>query len=408
MKRTPGRAAAVITGIALLATGCAGTDAPGEAGSSSPGGERSAPAAPSAGPSSPSGPSRGPTAADATPSADPTTPAPASGSVDVDRTVIADREQPWGLAELPGGDLITTSRDQHQVHRVDPGSGAATRLGSIEEAVSDGGEGGLLGVAVPPDFARSQQLYFYYTSAQDNRIVRMDYDADRQPGQQLQNAEVLVDQIPSGSIHNGGRIAFGPDGMLYAGTGEAGQTSLSQDRSSLGGKILAMTPDGDPAPDNPRSNSLVYSYGHRNVQGLAWDAAGRLWAAEFGQNTYDELNLIEPGNNYGWPEAEGRSDNNAFTDPVAQWGTDENSPSGIAFAGGAIWMAALQGERLWRIPLDGTEPVAEPESFLTGEYGRLRSVHAVDEDTLLLSTSNTDGRGDPAGNDDRILELTVD
>ncbi len=196
--------------------------------------------------------------------------------------------------------------------------------------------------------------------------------------------------------------------MLYAGTGETGDTGLAQDRESLGGKVLRMTPEGRPAPGNPFPGSVVYSYGHRNVQGLAWDADGRLWAAEFGQNTWDELNLVEAGRNYGWPEAEGRAGEKGFMDPVAQWRTSEASPSGIAYARGAIWMAGLRGERLWRVPLSGAERSGEPEAFLEGEYGRLRTVLATGGDRLWLVTSETDTRGTPGSGDDRILRLRVE
>lgn len=161
--------------------------------------------------------------------------------------------------------------------------------------------------------------------------------------------------------------------MLYAGTGETGDTGLAQDRTSLAGKILRMTPDGEPVHGNPEADSVVYSYGHRNVQGLAWDSRKQLWAAEFGQDTWDELNRIEPGKNYGWPDVEGKKDEKGFVDPVAQWKTSEASPSGIAYAEGSIWMAGLRGERLWRIPLSGTagkEPLAAPQAFLEGKYGR--------------------------------------
>lgn len=205
----------------------------------------------------------------------------------------------------------------------------------------------------------------------------------------------MLTGIPKGIVHNGGRIAFGPDGMLYAGTGETGRTGLAQDRDSLGGKILRMTPEGKPAPGNPFAGSVVYSYGHRNVQGIAWDAEGRLWAAEFGQNTWDELNLVERGKNYGWPEVEGRAGEARFVDPVAQWPTSEASPSGIAYARGAIWMAGLRGERLWRVPLSGVERSGDPEAFLTQEYGRLRTVLAGGGGRLWLVTSETDTRGTP-------------
>ncbi|MFJ3931271.1 MULTISPECIES: PQQ-dependent sugar dehydrogenase [unclassified Streptomyces] len=340
--------------------------------------------------------------------ASPTAPSapPARGSVDVASTLAEDLESPWGVALLPGGDLLVSSRDQGTVTRVSAEDGTTTRLGSVP-GVAPSGEGGLLGLAVSPDFASDRMVYAYFTTASDNRIARLLYDEGRPEGRQLGAPDTVLRGIPKGTIHNGGRIAFGPDGMLYAGTGEAGTPGLSQDRESLGGKILRMTPDGEPVHGNPEADSIVYSLGHRNVQGLAWDGDGRLWAAEFGQNTWDELNLIEPGGNYGWPEVEGRGGGADFTDPVAQWRTSEASPSGIAWAEGSIWMAGLRGERLWRIPLAGAEPSAEPRAFLEEEYGRLRTVVAAGGDRLWLVTSETDTRGTPGPGDDRILGLRV-
>ncbi|WND34939.1 PQQ-dependent sugar dehydrogenase [Streptomyces sp. BB1-1-1] len=331
---------------------------------------------------------------------------PAKGSVEVVRTVTTGLQSPWGLAPLPGGDLLVSSRDEATVTRVDEKTGKKTELGEVP-GVSPAGEGGLLGIALSPDYASDRMVYAYFTSASDNRIVRMRYDEKRPAGEQLGAPDTVFRGIPKGIVHNGGRIAFGPDKMLYAGTGESGDTGLSQDKESLGGKILRMTPDGDPAPGNPFPDSTVYSYGHRNVQGLAWDDEQRLFAAEFGQDTWDELNAIKPGDNYGWPEAEGESDGSEFHDPLAQWSTDEASPSGIAHAEGSVWMAGLRGERLWRVPLKGTEAAADPQAFLEGEYGRLRTVVPAGGDKLWLMTSNTDGRGDAKESDDRILELRV-
>ncbi|MFJ5833241.1 PQQ-dependent sugar dehydrogenase [Streptomyces sp. NPDC093089] len=325
--------------------------------------------------------------------------APAGGRVSVAGTLTDGLESPWGLAQLPDGDLLVSSRDERTITRVDGRTGARTVLGEVPGVVP-GGEGGLLGLAV-----RDGWVYAYLTAASDNRIVRMRYGGGA--GDALGAPQPVLTGIPKGFVHDGGRIAFGPDGMLYAGTGETGRTGLSQDRSSLGGKILRMTPEGRPAPGNPFPGSVVYSYGHRNVQGIAWDAEGRLWAAEFGQNTWDELNLIEPGRNYGWPEAEGRAGRAGFVDPVAQWPTSEASPSGIAYARGAIWMAGLRGERLWRVPLSGAERSGDPEAFLSGEYGRLRTVVAAGGDRLWLVTSETDTRGTPEPGDDRILRLEV-
>ncbi|MFH8451945.1 PQQ-dependent sugar dehydrogenase [Streptomyces fungicidicus] len=379
---------AVLAAAALLLTaGCSSGD-----GGTAGGGDTSA---------SPSG-----TAASSPPTgAEEQTP-PAKGSVKVVRTVATGLNSPWGLAPLTDGDLLVSSRDEATITRVDGKTGRKTELGEVP-GVSPAGEGGLLGIALSPEYASDHMIYAYFTSASDNRVVRMIYDERKPAGQQLGAPDTVFRGIPKGMIHNGGRIAFGPDRMLYAGTGESGDTGLSQDKESLGGKILRLTPDGEPAPGNPFPGSAVYSYGHRNVQGLAWDGKQRLFASEFGQNTWDELNAIEPGANYGWPEAEGRSDDSAFRNPVEQWSTDEASPSGIAYAEGSIWMAGLRGERLWRIPLKGTEASADPQAFLEGEYGRLRTVAAAGGDKLWLVTSNTDGRGNPEKGDDRILELEV-
>nr|WP_245997663.1 PQQ-dependent sugar dehydrogenase [Streptomyces armeniacus] len=331
---------------------------------------------------------------------------PPKGSVKVERTVATGLDSPWGMAPLPDGDLLVSSRDSGKILRVDGESGKKTELGSVP-GTAPGGEGGLLGIAVPA--GDDDMVYAYLTTASDNRIVRMLYDPRKKPGGQLGAPDTVFKGIPKGSIHNGGRIAFGPDKMLYAGTGEAGDREQSQDKDSLGGKILRMTPDGEPAGHgSPEPDSVVYSYGHRNVQGLAWDADKRLWASEFGQDTWDELNHIRPGRNYGWPEAEGKGGGDGkFTDPVEQWDVADASPSGIAVAKGSVWMAGLRGERLWRIPLNGTKPVAGPQAFLEGEYGRLRAVVSDGGDGLWAVTNETDSRGTPEKGDDRILKLKV-
>ncbi|MEV6948111.1 PQQ-dependent sugar dehydrogenase [Streptomyces sp. NPDC051172] len=331
---------------------------------------------------------------------------PAKGSVKVLRTVATGLKTPWGLARLPGGGLLVSSRDEGTITKVDERTGRKTELGKVS-GVSPAGEGGLLGIALSPDFTADRMIYAYFTSASDNRIVRLLYDAKKPAGEQLGAPDTIFKGIPKGRIHNGGRIAFGPDRMLYAGTGESGNRGLAQDKKSLGGKILRLTPDGAPAPGNPFPDSPVYTYGHRNVQGLAWDPEQRLFASEFGQDTWDELNAIKPGDNYGWPDAEGRSSDLEYHNPLAQWHTDDASPSGIAYAEGSIWMAGLKGQRLWRIPLKGTAASAGPQPFLQGKYGRLRTVVPAGGDKLWLTTSNTDGRGDPKSGDDRILELQV-
>ncbi|MCX5356259.1 PQQ-dependent sugar dehydrogenase [Streptomyces mirabilis] len=330
-----------------------------------------------------------------------------SSRVRVLRTVTQDLNTPWGVAALPDGDLLVSSRDDGTITRVDADSGRKTEAGTVQGARDLPGEGGLLGLAVSPAFASDRLVYAYLTTTSDNRIVRMRYDTSRPRGEQLGSPETVLEGIPTGTYHNGGRIAFGPDGTLYVGTGETWDKPIAQDRDSLGGKILRMTPEGRPARGNPEPDSLVYSSGHRNPQGLAFDDDGRLWASEFGQDTWDELNLIRPGRNYGWPEVEGTSDRAGFTDPVAQWTPAEASPSGIAYADDAIWMASLRGERLWRIPLDGARVAGKPSAALEGSYGRLRTVVAAGGDRLWLVTSNTDGKGSPKDSDDRILLLRV-
>ncbi|MFB8178860.1 PQQ-dependent sugar dehydrogenase [Streptomyces sp. NPDC055966] len=377
---------AVLTAALLLTAGCSGGGAPypGD-GAAQPG--RTAPGA-----------SASASATDPVP--------PARGSVQVLRTVAEGLRSPWGLAALPDGGLLVSSRDDGTIIRIDPKTGKKTELGAVSGATA-GGEGGLLGIALSPGFASDHMIYAYFTTASDNRIARVLYDERKPAGEQLGAPDTVFRGIPRGAVHNGGRIAFGPDGMLYAGTGESGERGLAQDRKSLGGKILRLTPDGDPAPGNPFPDSPVYSYGHRNVQGLAWDDRQRLFASEFGQDTWDELNAIKPGGNYGWPTAEGRSADPAFQNPLAQWHTADASPSGIAYVDGVIWMAGLKGRRLWRIPLKGTAAAAAPQAFLTGAYGRLRTVVAAGGGKVWLVTSNTDGRGTPKKGDDRVLEAQV-
>ncbi|MFD7247155.1 PQQ-dependent sugar dehydrogenase [Streptomyces massasporeus] len=382
-------APAVLAAAALLLTAGCSSDSAGSSGKQT----SASPSRTTPGSSAPPG-----QAAEETP--------PAKGSVKVVRTVAEGLDSPWGLAPLPGGGLLVSSRDDGTIARVDEKTGKKTELGEVP-GVSAAGEGGLLGIALSPDYASDHMVYAYFTSASDNRVVRMIYDEQKPAGEQLGAPDTVYKGIPKGFIHNGGRIQFGPDKMLYVGTGESGDTGLSQDKDSVGGKILRLTPEGEPAPGNPFPDSPVYSYGHRNVQGLAWDGKQRLFASEFGQDTWDELNAIKPGDNYGWPEAEGRSGDKQFHNPIDQWTTAEASPSGIAHAEGSIWMAGLRGKRLWRIPLNGTEASAEPQAFLEGEYGRLRTVVSAGGDRLWLVTSNTDGRGSPKDGDDRILELRV-
>ncbi|RBQ14289.1 PQQ-dependent sugar dehydrogenase [Spongiactinospora rosea] len=333
------------------------------------------------------------------PTASPATSTPGGDSrVPEARALVKGLAAPWAIAFLPDGDALVTERDSARLLRVTP-QGNVTPLGTIE-GVSPAGEGGLMGVAVSPDHATDNYIFLYFTADDDNRIVRY-----RLTGDKLSDAQVILSGIPKGAIHNGGRLAFGPDRRLYATTGEVGDRPLAQDRGSLAGKILRMTVDGKPAPGNPFDGSLVWSYGHRNVQGLAWDPSGRLFATEFGADTFDEVNLIREGQNYGWPEVEGVGGGGRFVDPVLTWSTGEASPSGLAYAGGSLWAGALRGARLWRVPVSGDGTVGTPVAHFHEKYGRLRAVAAAPDGSLWVATSNKDGRGSPAADDDRILVI---
>jgi glucose/arabinose dehydrogenase len=308
--------------------------------------------------------------------------------------IVTDLEAPWGLATLKDGSFLLSERDTRKILRVRNNSTSPVR--TIDEA-SPAGEGGLMGLAVTKD---EKTVFAYYTAADDNRIVSMSWD-----GRDLGAPKVILRGIPKGFVHNGGRMVIGPDDYLYVGTGESGDGSLSQDKDSLGGKILRLRVDGRPAPGNPFDNE-VFSYGHRNVQGLAFDADGNLWASEFGQQAWDELNLIKQGANYGWPEVEGSGKAKGMTNPKVVWRTRDASPSGLAYWQGGLWMAGLRGERLWEIPVDGTS-TRDPIAHFRGDYGRLRTVVvAHDGNSLLVSNSNTDGRGDPSRDDDRLFRVT--
>ena len=339
-------------------------------------------------------------------STSPPGPAPSSSSTSsasnlpVTETIATGLPLPWGLAFLPDGTALVTLRDQAEVLLIATGA-APVSLGRVP-GVIPGGEGGLLGIAVSPTFASDRAVFVYLTSADDNRVMRMTLD-----GVSLKPGAVIVKGIAKAGNHDGGRLAFGPDGFLYVATGDAGQRDLAQDKGSLSGKILRVTAEGSPAPGNPFPGSRVWSLGHRNVQGLAWDKAGTMYASEFGQNTWDELNHIEPGRNYGWPVVEGIGHRAGFVDPIRQWSTADASPSGITVgADGAVYMAALRGESLWRIPLEGKGKAGDPERLLRGRYGRLRTVVPAPDGRLWLMTSNT-SRDTVRAGDDRILVLRL-
>ena len=329
-------------------------------------------------------------------------PANNSGPVEVGfETLATGLEAPWGLVFLPDGRALVTERDSGRVLAVNV-QGNVEEIQQIPEGGS--GEGGLLGLALSPDYENDRYVYAYYTTGEDNRVGR--FRLGEQP-------EPILTGVPVNTYHDGGRIAFGPDGLLYVATGDAGNPQLSQDIDSLAGKILRMTPEGEVPADNPFSGNLTYSYGHRNVQGLAWDEEDQLFASEFGQNAYDEVNLIVAGGNYGWPEVEGEGGEPEYIDPITVFATSQASPSGseipldsaIPQWNGDFLMAALRGERLWRLELNADGSVAEREQLLSGDFGRLRHVAQAPDGSIWVLTNNRDGRGDPAPQDDRILRL---
>jgi glucose/arabinose dehydrogenase len=306
---------------------------------------------------------------------------------------------PWALDFLPDGTALITERGDRAGARIlslAP-DGELREVQRVDAYTT--GEAGLLGIAVSPHYADDEWVYVYYSTSSDNRVGRLHLG---------QTPEPILTGIPGGGdgFHNGGRIAFGPDGMLYVTTGETYYTrDIAQDRNSLGGKILRITPDGEVPPDNPFPGSPVYSLGHRNVQGIAWDASGQLFASELGEATCDELNRIEPGGNYGWPIHEGVGNDSRYIDPITTWcPTGAASPSGIAIVGGWAYVACLSGQRLYRVSLDGRMV----ETLIDGDYGRLRSVTAAPDGSLWLLTTNRDGRSAPkTDDDDRVLRVSA-
>jgi glucose/arabinose dehydrogenase len=313
-------------------------------------------------------------------------PAAAPASVGSPQTLLSGLNLPWGLAFLPDGSaLAVADSDAGRIIQVRAGAGGATqRTVMTVPGVDPEGEGGLLGLAVSPRYARDRYVYAYMSTPSDNRIVRFRLGGP---------VRTLVRGIPHASIHNGGRLAFGPDGMLYASTGDGGVPSRAQQRRSLGGKILRLRPDGRAAPGNPRRGSRVFTLGHRNVQGLAFDGRGRLFASELGQNSFDEVNRIRAGRNYGWPAVEGRGTGGGrYVSPLVTWRTSEASPSGAAILGSTLYVAALRGERLWQVPLRGGR-TGRPRAALRGTLGRLRTVAvAPDRKSLWILTANGNGK----------------
>lgn len=337
-----------------------------------------------------------------------TSSAPGADSPEVVATGL---ESPWSIAFV-GQTPLVSERNSGRILEVSAG-GDVREVGRID-GVSASGEAGLHGLAVDDN-----RLYAFFAAGTENRIVRFDLLGEA-GDLSLGEEATILDGLPTADFHNGGRLAFGPGGMLYATLGDTGDRSSAQDEEALSGKILRMTPEGEIPDDNPFGDSLVYSMGHRNPQGIGWDDDGKMYASEFGQDTWDELNIIEAGGNYGWAEVEGIAGGNGdgtssggsdgtdngsgdFIDPVQQWSPDEASPSGLAVTDDSILIAGLRGERLHQVPLADLKSSSE---LWTGEHGRLRDVVEAPDGTLLVLTNNTDGRGEPGPADDRLLRFT--
>lgn len=314
-------------------------------------------------------------------------------------------EVPWDIVFLPGDDMLVTER-----------TGTIKRLGShpadinFPETVAIG-EGGLMGLALHPQFSSNNLVYVYYTTLSDsgkvNRITRFRLDGDNL----IKDKDILTN-IPAALYHDGGQIAFGPDGMLYVTTGDAEIPNLAQDLNSLAGKTLRLTPEGSVPSDNPFPNSPVWSYGHRNAQGIAWDDQGRMWETEHGRSGaasgYDELNLIEKGKNYGWPVIQSTETRADMVTPVlSSSATDTWAPSGLAFLNGRLYFAGLRGATLYEVTVDSAG-LGELQRNLVGAYGRLRAAVVGPDGFLYITTSNRDGRGTVRPGDDQILRVHTD
>ena len=318
----------------------------------------------------------------------------------VDRVIATGLEVPWGLAFLPDGSALVSERDSDRIKHVAP-SGAVDDVGKVDGVDGDG-EGGLLGIALSPSYDSDHRLFAYYTHGDENVIARMTYDDAR-----LSDQRVVFDGIPSRAASTtaagwrSGRTASCTSAPATPAAAARPRTRATSAARSCGSRQTA-------SPPRATRSAARRSGATGTATCRAWPStrSGQLWASEFGQNTWDELNRIEPGGNYGWPVVEGRAGRTGYVDPVRQWHTDVASPSGIAIAGNAVYMAALRGERLWQIPIPGGR-AGKPKALLTGKYGRLRTVAVAPDGSLWLTTSNRDGRGDPRQGDDRIIRLTL-
>jgi len=310
--------------------------------------------------------------------------------------VIAENlEVPWALAFLPDGGLIFTERGGKVSILEDQN---VKTVGNIN--ITQNSESGLLGIAVDPNFTQNQYIYLYYTLGDYNRISRFKLEGD-----QLSNETILLGDIPAASIHDGGRLKFGPDGKLYATTGDSGNSALAQDVNSLAGKILRLNSDGTVPADNPYGN-YVYSYGHRNPQGITWDEQGIMYASEHGQTRNDEINIIIKGGNYGWPLYEGNGTATGFIKPLRAYTEFTLAPSGIAYYENALYVAGLRGSQLRKLNLSTDGKTIMGEEALFTDLGRIRDV-VEHEGYLYISTCNHDGRGIPQAGDDKIIRIKL-
>lgn len=315
-------------------------------------------------------------------------------------------EAPWGLTFLPDGSALVSERISAEIVRVPAEGGEAVTVGVVPD-VAVSSEGGLLGIVASPDFAADRTVYASVSGVDQNRIVALTIAEDYGS---LEVGHVLLDGIQTADRHHGGRLAFGPDGHLWIGTGDAFEPENAAVDDSLNGKILRIAVDGTMPDDNP-GDSPVYSSGHRNVQGIAFGPDGTAYASELGHRTWDEINVLQAGADYGWPETEG-VDGSTGEPPIATIHPDDLSPSGVAYAAGSLWIGALGGQRLWQLPVDGAAASGGPIEHLVGEYGRIRTVELAPDGALWLITSNTDratwGGTDARPGDDRILRVEID
>lgn len=316
-------------------------------------------------------------------------------------------EVPWALAFLPDNSLLVTERPGRVRMITKEGNLLPEPLLTLTVVQKIQGEGGLHGIAPHPDFESNRFVYLYYTyetngQASRNRVARYTLENNK-----LINETIVVDDIPGALFHDGGRIKFGPDKLLYITTGDAQEPSLAQDSNSLAGKTLRVTPDGQPAPGNS-FGSRVFSYGHRNSQGLAWDKDGKLWQTEHGRSNptgFDEINLVENGKNYGWEIIQGDETRAGMETPKYHSGENGTwAPAGAAFVGDSFFFAGLRGRTIYEAVIANNDVVELKEHF-NGEFGRFREVVTGPDGMLYITTSNRDGRGFPAGDDDRILRV---